>query len=833
VRKLNTFGAANRGSLALIVFLVVTMAVEAGVWTIRDHLIASAQEAGIETVRVEARAKALDLRETLSRTLDQIGALQSLAGLVTKARRTGNAEMESAARAELGVRRGLMAGNITGIYGVTPALHPDWSSGDPSRLPADVGDRPYLRMIAGGAATEAIGDPALGPISHRLVISFAKGVYDPGGALSGVTVVAVAAEAFHGLAATMGVTGRDTLTIIRRDGKVVARSDGQAVGETIPADNALLHAITANPQSLTRVISPIDKVERIDASERLGESGLSLAVGLDLRARLERLTPELDRIRQDALDIMLLIGLLGGGAMLVWHWRRRAAVAAAGMAAIRKSETMFRQLAEGMPDLIRLLDRSGCVLYANPASLDLLGVAPQALLGKPSGRFVHSDDVRAMGQQALRRQPDLRQAASEVRLVRRDGRIIQVQTSLGRIGDDDRPDGVPAVVSSSRDVTVEREAEVALRHATEELDAVLHAASGVLFRSNTDRDGNTRIVFVSSSVEAITGFTAAEVMATPNWLRSRRDPSDEDAIPGNADRLRTGGRSTRHYQIRHKNENWIWIEIFSRSLGEGRGAVGYFRDVTLERERELRAARLSQLATLGELTTSMAHELNQPLAAISMVAQNAMAVLTTNDASQAALNRKLQRIVKQVERAASVIEHMRVFGRRETELPGSMPVAAAINGAKAIAQAGLHQAGVRLFIRLEPGLPPVTGQLVPLQQVLINLIGNAVNSIEERAPRLAETRRGIDLEARLQGLAVVIRVAHHAGAIDESVIAHVFERSLATRPADPQTGLGLSISHEIVTAMGGVLTARNEGDGAVFEIRLPVAPAGDRGAARA
>ena len=97
--------SAKRGSLAVILCLVVTLLAEAAIWTIRDHLIASVQEREIKTVRIEARAKALDLRETLSRTLDQIGALQSLASLVTRARQTGNTDMEQAARAELGVRR--------------------------------------------------------------------------------------------------------------------------------------------------------------------------------------------------------------------------------------------------------------------------------------------------------------------------------------------------------------------------------------------------------------------------------------------------------------------------------------------------------------------------------------------------------------------------------------------------------------------------------------------------------------------------------------------------------------------------------------------------------
>lgn len=266
---MTTIRGVSRSGLSLILCFAVTVGAELAVWMIRDRLIASAEETEIDAVRVEAGAKALALREALSRTLDQIAALQSIAGLVTKARQSGDAAMEQAARNELGVRRGIMTSNVTAIVGLTADLHLDWSNGDPTRLPAWFGDRAYLRPIAAATATETVGDPLLGAASRLLVIPFAKGVYDPAGVLAGVTIVTVEAETFHGLAATMGVTGWDKLTIIRRDGKVMARSDGEGVGETIPHDNMLLRAVLENDQSLTRAISPIDRVERINASERL------------------------------------------------------------------------------------------------------------------------------------------------------------------------------------------------------------------------------------------------------------------------------------------------------------------------------------------------------------------------------------------------------------------------------------------------------------------------------------------------------------------------------------------------------------------------------------
>jgi C4-dicarboxylate-specific signal transduction histidine kinase len=230
------------------------------------------------------------------------------------------------------------------------------------------------------------------------------------------------------------------------------------------------------------------------------------------------------------------------------------------------------------------------------------------------------------------------------------------------------------------------------------------------------------------------------------------------------------------------------------------------------------------MAVLGELTTSMAHELNQPLTAISMVAQNTIALLDTGDPENELLNRKLERIVQQVARAGSIIDHMRIFGRRADDAPADISIASAIEGAVVIVQASLRQSAIEITTLTAPDLPLVRGHLVSLQQVLISLIGNASDAVTMQTPPLPKERRGIEIRAERRGPGAVIRVADHAGGIDESVLPRLFQPFFTTKPTGSGTGLGLSVAYGIITEMGGEIAVRNEGDGAVFEIRLPPAP---------
>jgi C4-dicarboxylate-specific signal transduction histidine kinase len=250
--------------------------------------------------------------------------------------------------------------------------------------------------------------------------------------------------------------------------------------------------------------------------------------------------------------------------------------------------------------------------------------------------------------------------------------------------------------------------------------------------------------------------------------------------------------------------------------------VGYLVDITEEKERAVQLAQASKLATLGEMATGMAHELSQPLASISMAAENAMLSLQASPCNVEMASQKLERISQQAIRAAKLIDHMRIFGRRERGEAQPVDLRTALDGALLILDGRLRKTKIEIVREIEPELPKVLGSLVLIEQVMINLIANACDAFKGKQPSTGEDRRRIEITAYAKSGTVVFVVADHAGGIQMEDLSKVFQPFFTTKPVGEGTGLGLSISFGIISDMGGTMTAYNSEDGAVFEFRLPV-----------
>ncbi len=415
------------------------------------------------------------------------------------------------------------------------------------------------------------------------------------------------------------------------------------------------------------------------------------------------------------------------------------------------------------------------------------------MIGHDTTQFVHPDDLNETAWLRLLRDPEMRTGRSEIRMVRPDGRIVQVQSTIHVIGNDTTPDDAPRVIVSSRDVTRQREAEAGLRSRKEELDTVLNAVSGALFRYLPGEDGDPRMLYVSDSIEAITGFTPAECLE-PHWLTAHRHPAFDAQMAKHFERLLSIGSSTVEYRLRHKNGSWLWYAVFARAVSDGgtRTVVGCIRDITRERERNQQTAHSAKMAILAEMTTGFAHELSQPLTAISLVAQNALKGLDPAREHNRFLQLKLQRIVQQADRAASVVDHMRIFGREARRAPESISVAAAIEGARVIADARLAQSRIELLVDTAAGLPLINGHLLPLEQVLTNLLGNAMDAIEMQTPPSAggaQAHRNLGTGQMADRLSSASRIMPAASS--DAAMARLFEPFFTTKPAGSGTGLGL------------------------------------------
>ncbi|MHC8348593.1 PAS domain-containing sensor histidine kinase [Pseudomonas sp. RT4P38] len=269
---------------------------------------------------------------------------------------------------------------------------------------------------------------------------------------------------------------------------------------------------------------------------------------------------------------------------------------------------------------------------------------------------------------------------------------------------------------------------------------------------------------------------------------------------------------------------WVWSDrgVFDE---DGRlleiQAVG--RDNTEVRRAQQQLTQSAKMATLGEMATGLAHEINQPLNVMRMAIVNVLKRLSNGDAQIDYLTDKLNRIDAQVQRAARVVDHMRVFGRRSEIEQHPFNPAQAIEGTLSLLAEGMRGKGVDLRVSDTRFDVQVRGHVDQLEQVLINLMVNARDALLGKREADREFKPWISVYVERDAQSVRLWVEDNGGGIDPRLLERIFEPFFTTKPVGVGTGLGLSVSYGIVENMGGKLSVRNSVEGARFCIELPIA----------
>ena len=240
-------------------------------------------------------------------------------------------------------------------------------------------------------------------------------------------------------------------------------------------------------------------------------------------------------------------------------------------------------------------------------------------------------------------------------------------------------------------------------------------------------------------------------------------------------------------------------------------------DITEEKVRERQLYQSAKMANLGELATGTAHELNQPLNHIKLLSGNIKGLLSGENSDSAAIIRKLEKVESSVDRAATIIQHMRAFGRGEELALQPISISAALEGALLLMGNDLKTASIEIKLSIEEQLPHINGVESRLEQVFINLLSNARDAIVATGP--ASRVISIDVSSRREEIVVVIQDS--GGGVSEQEIGKIFEPFYTTKNPGSGTGLGGSISYGIVSSFGGKMSARNRGSGLLIEISFP------------
>jgi len=264
------------------------------------------------------------------------------------------------------------------------------------------------------------------------------------------------------------------------------------------------------------------------------------------------------------------------------------------------------------------------------------------------------------------------------------------------------------------------------------------------------------------------------------------------------------------------------------------GTTLVLTDVTADKISQAQVVQASKLATLGEMATGVAHELNQPLNVIRLAAGNILRKEARGKLEPELLKEKLERISAQTERAARIIDHLRMFGREAKEKPEPICVVSAIYGALDLIGEQLRLEDITINVSSlcnckaeicfdenfvpEPNniLPLTMGHQVQLEQVFLNLFANSRDAMAKNS---TDKRLDITVQKAKTGF-IEINVTDSGEGIPNDMLEQLFEPFFTTKDPGKGTGLGLSVSYGIIRDLDGTIEAENVAGGARFIITL-------------
>jgi PAS domain S-box-containing protein len=384
------------------------------------------------------------------------------------------------------------------------------------------------------------------------------------------------------------------------------------------------------------------------------------------------------------------------------------------------------------------------------------------------------------------------------------------------------------MVGVGQDITELNKVLVEQARISNDLTRLIDTANAPIF--GIDADG--KVNEWNQQAEKITGFNKAEVMGRS--LVSDFITDGYKASVGEVLEKALKGKETANYEFPLFTKSGDRVDVLLNSTtrrdtsGQIVGVVGVGQDITelnkvrveQETERKLSAAQIiqsSKLATLGEMATSVAHELNQPLNVIRMAAGNSRRKISKGIADPEYLNDKLKRIEEQTARAAAIIDHMRMFGREAKERPEPVDPRNVVMNALSLMGEQLRLAGIEIATELPEDCSFISGHTIQMEQVILNLLTNARDAMAENdreskiTLRVFEDDKGVHIISEDTG-----------GGIPEDVLSRIFEPFFTTKEMGKGTGLGLSVSYGIVRDMYGTIFAENIDHGARFTVTLPI-----------
>ena len=525
------------------------------------------------------------------------------------------------------------------------------------------------------------------------------------------------------------------------------------------------------------------------------------------------------------LPILLIAGLSLLVVWSLWSLRNNLARRIRAEDALRAESNFRKAMEDSMPTGMRAIDMHGRITYVNTAFCRMVGYAPPELIGAVAPYPYWSPEDLAQHTQALERSlaGEAPRGGIESRLRRKNGELFDARIYEAPLVDaGGRQAGWMASV---HDITEQRRARAELEASHQRFMTVLDGLDAAIYVASLETD---EILFANKAFKNVYGYDAVgrncwQVTSAchpdpARFIDAARRLAPHQTPAELHDTELQNGLNGHWYQLRERAIQWVDGRVVRMEIATD--ITDRMKMQELNSHQMERLQQTSRLITMGEMASSLAHELNQPLSAIANYNMGCVNRLQAKDYRPEELLAAMQKASLQAERAGKIIRRVRDFVKKSEPNRGPVQIAEVIEEVIGFVEIEARKAGVRVSVNVSPELPPAYADKLMIEQVVLNLVKNGIEAMQD-TPRGA---RELTIRARANGADFIeVNVADRGHGVRVEQAENLFAPFYTTKPEG--MGMGLNICRSIIEFHHGRLwTVPNSGGGSVFSFTLPVNP---------